>query len=66
VYVFENGDIYAGLFEDDEFNGQGRWSSVQKDLYIGTLSVCLSICLCLLPVTSDLHNCTSTEANEET
>lgn len=32
---WHTGDIYAGVFENDEFNGQGRWSSVKKDFYEG-------------------------------
>lgn len=39
VYVYENGDIYAGTFENDEFNGQGRWSSVKKDFYEGASDI---------------------------
>lgn len=26
TYVFENGDIYTGNFENDEFHGEGSWS----------------------------------------
>jgi hypothetical protein len=33
--VFQNGDLYTGDFKDDEFHGQGSWSSMAGATFVG-------------------------------
>ena len=35
MYVWANGDVYTGEFENDEFHGHGSWSSASGEHYEG-------------------------------
>ena len=35
VFSYKNGDVYAGRFDDDEFNGKGKISFGSLDAYEG-------------------------------
>jgi hypothetical protein len=45
VHTFASGDVYEGMFECDEFHGQGCYRSAQGPIYQGTFQRGRKVCL---------------------
>jgi len=47
TYVWANGDVYTGLFDNDEFHGKGSWSSAKG---FDSLEANLLSLICIPPI----------------